>query len=345
MIQIFKNVDVASVTTFGLHARAAALVQYDTVDDLLQALRDPSLPRPFKHIGAGSNLLFSDNFSGTLLHSAARRAQIFPEKNGEVLVSASAGFVMDKLCYATASRGIWGLENLSGIPGEVGASVVQNVGAYGTEVADVLKMVKTIDTATLEPTEFSVHHLEYGYRDSFFKHSKNRDRYIVTEVLFNLSKVPSSNLGYANLAQLVAERHSDPETLSPMTVREVVIEMRNQKLPDPAEVGSAGSFFKNPVVNEQVFRAIVEANPSLSVPHYQQGDGMVKIPAAWLIDQCGLKGAQIGGAAVWSRQPLVICNPEGNATPADVVALRDKIIDTVNSRFGIRLSPEVEEIH
>lgn len=343
MIRIDRNIDIAPFTTFGISAKAAALAQYDTADELISLLSDDSLPRPFKHIGSGSNLLFVSDFKGTLIHCGNRAAYFSKPSDGELTVNASAGFVMDKLCLVAASKGYWGLENLSGIPGEVGASAVQNVGAYGVEAGDLIKFVHAIDTVDKTERVFSRHELNFAYRDSFFKHPDNRDRYFITEVSFALSATPAPKLDYAHLGAIVSDKARGKE-ITPIMVREAVIEMRDTKLPNPAKIGSAGSFFKNPVVDIDIFNRIVAQNPDASVPHYILPDNKVKIPAAWLIDQAGFKGRQIGGAGVWQNQPLVIANISGNASAADVTALESEIIETIKSRFGIQLHPEVEHI-
>ncbi len=343
MIRIERDIDIARITTFGIHAKTAAIAHYDTADDLIGILNDTSLPRPLKHIGGGSNLLFTSDFPGTLIH-CSRRAAFFsdPDENGNLYVTASAGFVMDKLCLVAADRGYWGLENLSGIPGEVGASAVQNVGAYGVEAGDLIQMVRTLDTVCLKERLFSPHELDFAYRDSFFKHSENRGRYIVTEVTFALSTDAAPKLGYAHLDSFVRERCGDKITA--IAVREAVIAMRDAKLPDPAVTGSAGSFFKNPVVDRKTFERICSENAGDHVPHFELPDNMVKIPAAWLIDRASFKGRQIGGASVWPKQPLVIVNFTGLATGADVVALESAIKEEVERRFGINLTPEVEHL-
>lgn len=333
------NVDIAPLTTFGLHAAAACVARYTSVEELMSLLSTTHLPRPFKPIGQGSNLLFTSDYPGTLLISNAADASFIIHHNGKVLVEADAGLSMDTLIEECCRKNLWGLENLSGIPGTVGASAVQNVGAYGVEAGDVIDLVTAIDTLTLQPVDFTPDMLHYGYRDSLFKHSTAPGRYIITKVVFRLSSVPTPKLGYAHLHTLV-----DPSTATPMDVRDAVISLRDSKLPSPAFVGSAGSFFKNPVIPVAQFTSLQTQVAPEEVPHYPAGDDMIKVPAAWLIDRCGLKGFTIGGAAVWHKQPLVIVNASGSATPQDVVALENHIIDTVRNRFGITLSPEVEHL-
>lgn len=335
------NIDLAGYTTFGIHAKAACLAIYDNVDELKSLLENDILPRPFFHIGEGSNLLFTDDFSGTILKCNDRQASFIIESGGVVKVQASAGMSMDSLIVECCRKGLWGLENLSGIPGEVGASAVQNVGAYGVEASDVISEAEAFDTVQSEVVRFTNDEMRFGYRESLFKQAENKGRYIILSVTFDLKRDPNPRLGYAHLRSMFPEDTSD---LTPMDVRDAIMSMRDSKLPSTALYGSAGSFFKNPVITSERFEGLMKDNESLSIPHFIQHDGSVKIPAAWLIDQCGLKGAKIGGASVWQKQPLVIVNSSGNATAEDVVSLENHIVSTVFKRFGITLSPEVEHI-
>lgn len=340
-MQIEYDLDIASLTTFGLHARAACLARYDNVAELKSLLSDPRLPCPLKPIGEGSNLLFTTDFPGTLLISNDRQIEFAMLGGGRVRVEATAGVVMDSLIDDCCRRGLWGIENLSGIPGTVGASAVQNIGAYGVEVSEAIATVTTLDTATSDIVTFVPEELSYGYRTSRLKDGADRGRYIVLAVTYDLTTAPRPQLGYAHLRQLL------PEDLSAITspmVRDAIISMRDAKLPQPSVTGSAGSFFKNPVITAEAFSLLESSNPGVEIPHYTNSDGSIKVPAAWLIDQCGLKGVSVGGASVWHKQPLVIVNATGNATPADVVTLEHKIIAAVSSRFGITLSPEAEHL-
>lgn len=340
-MQIQFNVPVSDLTTFRLPAKAACVVRYDGEDDLRAILADNSLPRPLKPIGEGSNLLFTGDYPGTLLLCDNRDADFVMLGSGKVMVEASAGVVMDTLIEECCRKRLWGVENLSGIPGTAGASVVQNVGAYGVEICDVLDSVTALDTMTMSTVTMKPAQLDYGYRNSLFKREDRRGRYIVLKVRLLLSTHPSPRLDYANLRSLV---DGDSPDLTPMDVRDAVISMRDSKLPAPALIGSAGSFFKNPVIPASEFHRLEEENPGLDIPRYVNPDGTVKVPAAWLIDRCGLKGATEGGAAVWHKQPLVIVNATGRAIPADVLALESRVKSEVKSRFGIELSPEVEHL-
>lgn len=359
MSEILYNFDVRKITTFGIPAKAACVVFYDSVGELEQLLADKRLPRPLKHLGQGSNMLFTEDFPGTILISRIKDYDINEETEGNVILSASGGTVMDTLCREMAGRGIWGLENLSGIPGTVGASAVQNVGAYGVEAGDLIVKVDAIDTIGGDLCTFTPDMMDFGYRHSIFKTDTMRDRYIITKVYFSLTTTPTPRVGYANLHSIVGDTPSATE------MRDAVIAMRDTKLPDPAKIGSAGSFFKNPVITKEHFARIEAKYPGVKVPHFIVGDDAVKVPAAWLIDQAGCKPMTQGGASLWPSQPLVIVNAipspaaispsspnpsrstqfiTGTATATDILTLERRIIQAVATRFDITLHPEVEHI-
>lgn len=352
--------DLTRLNTFGMKVTARYFYEYDSLADLLD-LDFEDLARPVKHIGGGSNLLFTGDFSGTLLHSAIRFTEILSESADDVTVSVGAGVVFDDFCAWAASKGLWGAENLSLIPGEVGASAVQNIGAYGVEVKDIIRTVYCYDTQEEEMVRFDVSECAYGYRDSFFKHADGR--YIVTHVVFALQKGCSPQLDYGNIrAALGLEETpghaggdvmsgpssvmpgSDRASLTPQQVREAIVRIRREKLPEPGKVGSAGSFFKNPVVPRSQYEKVCACVPAgTKVPHYEVGE-RVKIPAGWLIEQCGWKGRRSGNAGVWDKQALVLVNATGQALPEEILRLENKIIVSVRERFGIELSPEVEHL-
>lgn len=368
MIKKSTDKDLHGLNTFGMRVKAALYVEYDSPSDLA-ALPWENLPKPVLPVGGGSNLLFTGDFAGTVLRSCITGITVLHERCGgdDVYVHVGAGVEMDEFCHWAAGKGLWGVENLSAIPGSAGASAVQNVGAYGVEAGELIDSVECYECATGAFVTIPGADCDFAYRDSFFKH--NRGKYIVTGVVFHLYSDFRPRLDYGHLKEEV-ERNvelsrptSDPYMpvlggfapvpampLTPMLVRDTVKAIRESKLPDPKKVGSAGSFFKNPVVSAECF-ACVEAvararrGEGTSVPHYDLPDGSVKIPAAWMIDFCGFKGAQCGGAAVWKSQPLVIVNATGKATPQDVLDLEKKIIDTVRDTFSVTLSPEVDHIN
>ena len=352
MIKTSYYQDLTKMNTFGMKVKARCFIEYDSVADLVD-IEFEELARPVLHIGGGSNLLFTDDFKGTILHSKINFIEILDddarhcEEQGDVvLVSVGAGVVFDDFCDWAAKEGLWGVENLSYIPGEVGASAVQNIGAYGVEVKDVIKTVYCYDTVDEEFVNFDVEDLEYGYRDSAFKDPEIKGRYIVTHVVFALSRTPQPKLDYGHLKEAVEATGAE---ITPALVRKTIIKIRKEKLPEPSVMGSAGSFFKNPVITADHFVRIeaaakAELGADYKVPHYDLPDGSVKVPAAWMIEQCGWKGKRSGNAAVYDKQPLVIVNYTGEAFPEEIISLERRIIASVKAKFDIILHPEVEHI-
>ena len=335
-VRIKLKYDLGGLNTFRMKVRCECFVEYENVAELA-GLNFDRLPRPLLHIGEGSNLLFTGDFPGTVLHSNIEFIKYVDIGLDEVPVIVGAGVNFDSFVAETCRHGLWGAENLSMIPGEVGAAAVQNIGAYGAEVADIVSGVVCFDLEERKKVKFTRAECRYGYRTSMFKEPENKGRYVVTSVLFRLSRKPVPKTEYKGVSEALGGKL--PET--PGEVREAVMKLRRGKLPDPAEIGSAGSFFKNPVVDAGTFARI---SPDGAAPHYDLPDGRVKVPAAYLIDSCGLKGASVGGAAVYERQPLVIVNLSGDASPEDILGLETKIVDTVRERYGIVLEPEVEHI-
>lgn len=344
MIKTEYHKDLTRLNTFGMKVKTRCFIEYDSVADLVD-IEFEELARPVLHIGGGSNLLFTDDFKGTVLHSKIDFIEVL-EGCEEVLVSVGAGVVFDDFCAWAAKEGLWGVENLSYIPGEVGASAVQNIGAYGVEVKDVIRKVYCYDTQEEEFVNFDVEECGYDYRDSIFKNPEIKGRYIVTHVVFALSRTPQPRLDYGHLRDAVS---AIDDRLSPSLTRKAIIKIRKEKLPEPSVTGSAGSFFKNPVIGKEHFGRIeaaakAEYGPDYKVPHYDLPDGTVKVPAAWMIEQCGWKGRRSGGAAVYDKQPLVIVNYTGDAYPEEIIGLERRIIASVKAKFGIDLHLEVEHV-
>lgn len=336
---IRHDIDLTPFTTFGIRAKTRLYAEYRTVQELEKLSRSSEfLNNEVLHIGAGSNLLFVHDYDGLVLHSGIRGMQRYDKNAETVYAIAGAGETMDDFIQWTIDEGLGGLENLSGIPGEVGAAAVQNVGAYGVEAGDRIFAVEAFDLETRKPVRLTAEQCRFAYRDSMFKHD-GKGRYIVLRVSFRLDvDGRPRSLTYGPLARFAEE--NPQATLQ--QVRDEVIRIRASKLPDPCELGSAGSFFKNPVVSEYYFREeVLRRDPK--VPFYDLGDGMVKVPAGWLIEHAGLKGYRIGGAEVYPKQCLVIVNT-GDATAADVVALSEHIRATVRRTYGLELSPEVNFI-
>lgn len=337
MIKRIDNYDLSAQNTFRMGVSCACYIEYDSAADLGNIDFD-SLPKPILSIGEGSNLLFTKDFEGTVLCSKIKYIKYFDVGADTVPLAVGAGVKWDDLVLKTCEDKLWGAENLSLIPGTVGAAAVQNIGAYGVEAKDIIAGVTCFDILKKEKTAFKTPECRYGYRESIFKTPEFKERYIITGVLFRLCREAAPKTEYGALKSVF----EGAAPTDPMQVREAVIKIREAKLPSVEIVGSAGSFFKNPVVSPLQFTKISEGYEN--VPHYIQTGGFIKVPAAWMIEQCGLKGASVGGAQVYEKQPLVIINKDDKATPQDVLALEKKVIDEVNNRFGVELTPEVEHI-
>ena len=317
-----------------MDVRADSLIDWASTDELKNVLHD--IEKPILMIGGGSNLLFMGDFRGTVLHSTISSIEVIGGDSDHVHVRVGAGVVWDDFVAWCSINGYWGVENLSAIPGEVGASAIQNIGAYGVEAKDVIDTVQTICLADGSERDFTNAECRYAYRQSIFK-NELKGQYAVTYVIFTLSKVAQPKLGYGAIAQEV-ERLGGP-TLE--NIRKAVIAIRESKLPDPKLLGNAGSFFMNPVISEREFNIIRSNYPD--VPSYPAPGGMVKVPAGWLIEKTGWKGRSLGPAAVYDKQALVLVN-KGGATGADVKRLADTIIEDVKRKFGITLTTEVNYI-
>ncbi len=347
MIIRHEAYDLSRQNTFGMRVSCRLYVEVTDPEDLL-TLDFDALPQPLFVMGGGSNLLFTGDFPGTVLHMANQGITLNPvistkaEGRAEKSATVAAGVVFDDFCAWAAAEGLWGPENLSLIPGEVGASAVQNIGAYGVEAKDIIDTVHAFDRQERRFVDIPGADCGYGYRTSLFK-TAWKGRYIITAVTFRLSTTPQPKLDYGGVRKALGDRE-----LSPQVIRDTIIGIREQKLPDPKETGSAGSFFCNPVIDREHFERIVaiakaENGPEYEVPHYDVGD-RVKVPAAWMIDQCGFKGMRLGGAQVYPKQPLVIVNATGTATPEEIVALEQRVIGTIKEKYGIELHPEVEHV-
>ena len=334
----FAHYNLLPHNTFGISAVASRFVEYDSVEELRSFLKsaDPA-NKPILHIGSGSNLLFTGDFFGTVLHSAIRTIETIAEDDDNFLLRIGSGVIWDEFVSYTVDHNLYGAENLSLIPGEVGATAVQNIGAYGAEAKDIIDTVETVDLATAESRSFSNHECRYAYRDSIFK-NELRGKYAVTHVVYKLSKTPCFRLDYGNIR---SELQTKGLEVNQRNLRETITEIRKAKLPDPKETGNAGSFFMNPVIPQEQFKRLAEKFPS--IPHYPAGDGLVKLPAGWLIDQCGWKGQSLGKAGVHDKQALVLVN-RGGASGQDIVLLAKAVARSVDEKFGITIQPEVNII-
>jgi UDP-N-acetylmuramate dehydrogenase len=346
MFEISPHHSLLAHNTFGMEVAAQVFAEYDTPEDLTQVLRHPDVAGlPLLHIGAGSNLLFTRDFAGAVLHSRIGGIAILreaPTANGaegadEVTVRVGSGVVWDDFCAWTVEQGLRGVENLAGIPGECGAAAVQNIGAYGTEIADCITEVETVEVSTGQRRTFSHEECRYGYRSSFFKEQEQWGHWAVTYVDLRLARHGQANLSYRQLQEALGGRVD----ATPSEVREAVLALRNGKLPDPKEVGNAGSFFKNPIVPRAKAEELQAVYPFM--PTHPVDAKRVKIPAGWLIEQCGWKGRTVGRAGVYEKQSLVLVN-RGGAGPQEIVELSKSIVRTVQDRFGITIEPEVNII-
>ena len=327
-----------SYHTFGMDVNASMFIEYDSVDELKMILDQEDLQtKKWLHIGGGSNLLFAGDYQGLVLHSAIKGCEVIEETDRDVHVRVGAGEVWDDFVSYTVNNNWYGAENLSLIPGEVGASAVQNIGAYGVEAKDLIVKVEALDVKTGQECTFSNEECRYAYRDSIFK-KEWKGKYIITHVTYQLSKYPSYHLEYGNVKEELEKQNAEV-TLS--NVREVIIRIRESKLPDPKIQGNAGSFFMNPVIPRMQYEDLLTRYPAM--PHYVVDDENVKVPAAWMIDRCGWKGKNVGKAGVHDKQALVLVNL-GGATGEEIIALSQKIQDSVHESFGIRIVPEVNFI-
>ena len=331
----YKDYSLLGHNTFGMDVKAKRYVEYDSEEELRALI--PTLEGKVLHIGGGSNLLFKGDFDGTVLHSAIKGIQVYLGigENDEVVVRVGAGEVWDDFVAWAVSNGYGGVENLSLIPGEVGASAVQNIGAYGVEAKDVIAKVEAIDLQSGAFRSFGVDECGYAYRQSIFK-NELKGRYAITHVTYRLQKHPQLRLDYGNLLAVL----SGKENITVEYIRQAIIDIRNAKLPDPKVLGNAGSFFMNPVVSREKFLALQKDYPQM--PFYEV-EGGVKIPAGWMIDQCGWKGKSLGRAAVHDKQALVLVNL-GGATSDEIVTLCETICRDVREKFGIDIHPEVNLI-
>ncbi len=442
MIKRYTDYDLSHRNTFRMRVRCALYVEITEEADLLSLDWD-ALPQPVMVLGGGSNLLFTGDFPGTVLHvgigvesgmgmdqvqrvfgpgsllgagpgpgsvvprplggtvgGPGPKDEIEPgPKSGwtrstdgkDLLITVPAGVVFDDFCALAAEEGLWGPENLSLIPGECGASAVQNIGAYGVEAKDILAGIRAYDRQEGRFVDIDPADCQYGYRTSRFK-TEWKGRFVITAVTYRLSKEPRPILDYGGVrkaleAQGVREtaqgacpppdkyrgrgpldtspggtketmggaeaERSEAESrwavsLTPQLIRDTIIDIRRKKLPDPEEIGSAGSFFYNPVIDREHFERIVaiakaDNGPDYAVPHYEVGD-RIKVPAAWMIEQCGFKGRRLGGAQVYQNQPLVIVNASGEASPEEIIGLEKQVIDSIAAKYGITLHPEVEHV-
>ena len=336
-MEINQHISLLPYNTFGIDVKADFFIEYNSASDLQEVLRSEIVKgNRVLHIGAGSNLLFLSDYKGVILHSKIKAITKVREDANSVFLEVGSGVNWDDFVGYCVENDWGGVENLSLIPGEAGASAVQNIGAYGVEVQEVMVEVNAVEVETAALRTFSRDECSYGYRDSVFK-NKLKGRYIITSIVFRLEKNPVFRLHYQHLEEEVLKTG----VINLQNIRKTIIQIRESKLPDPKITGNAGSFFMNPVISKEHFKSLQVLYPQM--PHYFDSEQKEKIPAAWLIDQCGWKGKHIGNAGVHDKQALVLVNL-GGATGAEIAFLANQIQLSVKEKFGITLKPEVNFI-
>lgn len=325
--------------TFGINVKCRRFLEYASTHEAVQLVGMlTEADRPLLVIGQGSNLLLTGDYQGTVITPQNRfeaEIQPLPSASGQVLLRCWAGTTFDDVVEFAVSHGLYGAENLSLIPGEVGASAVQNIGAYGAEACDIIQEIEAVEITTGRVLTFSNADCAYSYRQSRFKRDW-KDRFLITHVTYLLSRTFAPRLDYGNIRARLAEKQIGHPTAREL--RETIIEIRRAKLPDPEKQGNAGSFFMNPVVSRAKYEELEARFPDL--PHYTVDADHEKIPAGWMIEQCGWKGRSLGRAGVHDRQALVLVN-RGGATGQEIVQLCEAVKRDVFSKFGIEIHPEV----
>ena len=332
MIREFHQISLRTRNSFGVDQQAARLVEFETPEDL-RTLFAAGIPEKWTVLAGGNNILFTRDYDGVLLTPVAREITLLSDDGDEVRVRADAGVEWDDLVEWAVGRGLWGIENLSLIPGKAGAAPVQNIGAYGCEAKDAIRRVEMYCVETGAMLTLDAAHCGFGYRESVFKHDL-KGRVIITAVEIALTHTPRPRLGYGDVEREVEARGG--ATLR--NIREAICAIRRAKLPDPAVLGNAGSFFKNPVVGAAAAERLLAEYPDM--PHYPAPEGRVKLAAGWLIDRAGMKGSRKGAVGVHERQALVLVN-HGGATGGEVIAFAHEVQERVREKFGIEIDTEV----
>ena len=345
ILNIEQNRSLKALNTFGIDATSKYFVEIRSMEVFKELVRDKKFVAGKKLIlGGGSNILLTGDFDGWVVKNAIPGISATSETGAEVIVRAGAGEVWQDLVAWSIERNYAGLENLSLIPGLTGAAPIQNIGAYGVEQKEIFHELEAVEIRSGETVKFGAQDCAFGYRDSVFK-NKLKDRFFITAVSYRLVKLSAPGASYQYKTEYGAVQATldamKPEGLSLKAVNDAICQIRRAKLPDPQEIGNAGSFFKNPSVPEEQFQKLALEYPKM--PHYPQPDGTVKIPAGWMVEQCGWKGKVAGRAGVHKDQALVLVN-QGGATGKEILELSRSIQRSVAEKFGIELSPEVNII-
>ena len=333
MVRYFENIEITSRNSFHVRQVAKRLVEFDRAEELPEIFAKYGTESWYV-LSGGNNILFTQDVDALLITPCDTRIEILSESESAVRVKVGAGVEWDDLVAWAVERELWGIENLSLIPGKAGAAPVQNIGAYGVEAKDVIRNVEMYFVEGNNFITLASEHCAFGYRESVFKHTL-KGRVIITAIEIELSKVANPRLGYGDVVREVEARGG--ATLA--NIRDAICSIRRSKLPDTAVLGNAGSFFKNPIVESKVAERLREEYPDM--PSYPvQEEGKVKLAAGWLIDKAGLKGHKEGNVGVHERQALVLVNL-GGATGGEVIAFAHKVVAAVREKFGIDISPEV----
>ena len=336
MIRYYQNIDISERNSFHVRQTAKHLVEFDKAEELPKLFAKYK-PESWYVLSGGNNILFTQDIDAMLITPCDRSITVVGESDTAVRVKVGAGVEWDDLVAWSVERELWGIENLSLIPGKAGAAPVQNIGAYGVEAKDAIKSVEMYFVEGNNFITLAAEHCGFGYRESVFKHSL-KGRVIITAIEIELSKVANPRLGYGDVIREVEARGG--ATLA--NIRDAICSIRRSKLPDTAVLGNAGSFFKNPVVENEVAERLLAEYPDM--PNYPAAEeGKIKLAAGWLIDKAGLKGYREGNVGVHERQALVLVNL-GGATGGEVIAFAHKIVAKVKEKFGIEISPEVNVI-
>lgn len=336
-MNIIKDVDLTPYNTFGVKAHAQYFVALKAEDDLLHLINDSFYNSLNKlYLGSGSNILFVNDFKGLVLRNEIKGITLINETAVEVIVKVGSGEIWSDFVPFSLNQGWYGLENLSLIPGTVGAAPVQNIGAYGVEVKDFIEKVEYFDFQEGMVKTISAKDCLFSYRSSIFKQNSAAQQWLITGVYFRLTKTPKVNVSYNALASALNKLNLVNPT--PQEIARVVIDIRNSKLPNPKIIGNAGSFFKNPVISQRQFEKLIKKYPKIVT--FPAGDNEVKVAAGWLIDHCGFKGLRDGACGVHKDQALVLVN-WGGATGYEILKLSEKISEKISEKFQIVLEPEV----
>ncbi len=338
-MDIKNNFSLKQFNTFGVDVKAKFLTFLEKEVDIKEVFDSEEFKNnPHIFLGEGSNVLFVNDFEGIVVVNKLKGIEILREDEENVWLKIASGESWHDIVLFTVEKKYWGIENMALIPGTVGAAPIQNIGAYGMEIKDVIEDVFTFNIETSEKKIFSKDECKFGYRESVFK-NELKDKYFISEIVMKLSKNPKPNVSYKVLRDHIDKNSIDASDIK--KISDAVIAIRQSKLPDPKILGSAGSFFKNVFIEKDVLKKLIEKYPDM--PNFEEGDGTYKIPAGWLIEMCDWKGKIVGRAGVYEKQALVVVN-HGGATGMEIKILVDDIIDSVQQKFGLTLVPEVNII-